>query len=128
MTTEAKKPTLKVNDTPSEQVVAQAKAEVTITDEQGRSIVLRKPPILAEYRIVEAMGDSAMNAVYHAMVAPLIFVSSINGDEVELPTTKRQIEALIQRLDHDGIKAVNKSVQENWGVKDPEAEKDSRKE
>lgn len=127
MTEATTQPTLKVNDTPSAQVVAQAKAEITINDEQGRSIVLRKPPILAQYRIVEAMGDSAKNQVYMAMVMPIIFVSSIDGDGVELPTTKRQIEALIQRLDEHGISAITKAIEEHFGAQDPEAEKESLK-
>lgn len=127
MTEQAQKPTVKVNETPSAQVVAQAKAEVTIKDDQGRTIVLRKPPILTQYRIVEAMGDSAKNPVYMAMVMPIIFVSSIDGDGVELPTTKRQIEALIQRLDEHGMSAVTKGLEEHFGAQDPEAEKESLK-
>lgn len=127
MTTEAKKPTLKVNDTPSEQVVAQARAEVSTEDALGRKITLRKPGVLAQYRLIEAIGDSASNRVYLAMVMPLNYVASIDGDPVEIPTTKRQIEALIQRLGDEGVDSVIAGVNAHFGIVDPEDEQESLK-
>ncbi|KAG0167309.1 hypothetical protein DFQ30_006189 [Apophysomyces sp. BC1015] len=55
------------------------------------------------------------------MVLPLIFVTAIDDDPVFQPASKREVEALIQRLDEDGIAAVLQGVQANFGSEDPEA-------
>jgi len=108
--------------TASEELVAQARSEFDVTDSAGRSIKLRKPGVLAQYRLVEALGDAAQNTVYMSMVLPLIYVASIDGNPVRTQN-KVQIEALIQQLDEHGIKAVMEGVQENFGSPDPEADK-----
>ena len=113
---------MKVEITPSEQLVKAAQAEVTATDGRGRVITLRKPGVLAQFRLVEALGESASNVVYMNMVLPLLYVAAIDGDPVR-STTKREIEALIQRLDEDGITAVVQQVRDTWGASDPEADK-----
>lgn len=107
--------------TPSQELVNAGNSEVTVTDAKGRTIVLKKPGTLAQFRLVELMGESAKNVVYMNMVLPLIFVVSIDGDSVN-KATKPQIEALIQRLDDEGVEAVAQAVQEHWGKQDPEAD------
>ncbi|MFC4526417.1 hypothetical protein ISN76_12905 [Dyella halodurans] len=113
---------VKVELTPSQELVGAANAEVTVADAKGRQILLKKPGTLAQFRLVELMGDSARNVVYMNMVLPLIFVASIDGDPVA-KSTKAQIEALIQRLDDEGVEAVAEGVQANWGKQDPAADK-----
>jgi len=112
-----------LNETPSAQLVQKATAEVVVVDARGRSIVLKKPGVLAQFRLVEVLGNAAKNEVYMGMVLPLIFIASIDGDELAQPTTKLQVEALIQRLDEDGINAVMTGVQEHFGRVDPEESK-----
>ncbi len=109
--------------TPSAQLIAKAMQEVTVTDSTGRAIKLRKPGVLAQYRLVEVLGDSARNEVYIGMTMPLIYVSEIDGIAVSQPATKLQVEALIQRLDEHGIAAVMDGVQEHFGKQNPEADK-----
>lgn len=111
------------SNTPSAQAVAKGNSELAVTDSKGRSIKLKKPGVLAQYRLIEALGESAKNEVYMGMVLPLIFVSEIDGDPVFLPTSKREIEALIQRLDEEGLEAVMLGVQENFKRADPDADK-----
>lgn len=118
---------LTVNETPTEQVIAKANAEIMVTDEDGRNITLKKPGVLAQYRLVDIMGDSAKNEVYMGMVLPLIFVAAIDGDTVRQPVTKREVEALIQRLDEAGIAAVMAGVQSNFGGSNPDADKEALK-
>lgn len=113
---------MKVEITPSEQLVKSAQAEVTVTDGRGRVITLRKPGVLAQFRLVEAMGESASNSVYMSMILPLVYVASIDGDVVRTGS-KREIEALIQRLDEDGVTTVMEKVRDTWGASDPEADK-----
>lgn len=92
---------------PSAQLVKSALQEETVTDEKGRKILLRKPGPLAQYRLVLAVGaEAAANQTYMQMINPLIYVASIDGDPVHPPATLREVEALIQRLDDDGLGAV----------------------
>ena len=115
---------LTVNETPTEQVIAKANEETVVTDATGRVIKLKKPGVLAQYRLVEVVGaEAAKNEVYMGMILPLIFVSEIDGKPLQSPRSKNEVDALIQRLDEDGISAVLKGVQESFGNVDPEADK-----
>lgn len=109
--------------TPSEQLIAKAAAEVTITDSRGRRILLKKPGVLAQFRLVEAIGDLAQNRTYMAMVLPLIYVASIDDAIVPPMSQKSHVEALIGRLDEDGIAAVAEGIAANFGVQTPEEDK-----
>jgi len=92
-----------------------APPEVRVKDSRGRMITLKKPSVLSQYRIVEVVGDSAANEPYMAMILPLIFVTALDDDLIPLPHSKLQLEALIQRLDEDGIAAVMQGVREHFG-------------
>lgn len=122
---ETKKPVVKVN--PSDEVVASAIKTIEVTDARGRVIKIKKPGPLAQYRLVEIMGDSAKNQTYMSMVLPLIYVVAIDDEQIPMPTKKMQVEALIQRLDEEGIEAVMTCVTENFGSVDPEKDKDAIK-
>jgi hypothetical protein len=113
--------------TPSAEVVAKATAEVTVTDARGRVITLKKPGVLAQFRLVEALGDSAKNQTYLGMVLPLIFVTAIDGDPVYQPSKKSEVEALIQQLNDEGIEAVMNGVNENFGKTDTDLDKERLK-
>src|SRR5438045_4028165 len=91
---------------PSAELLKEAMKSEMITDGRGRRILMRKPGVLAQYRIVEAVGpELASNQTYMAMVNPLLWVGEIDGDPVSVPRSKREVEALIQRLDEDGLEA-----------------------
>ena len=108
-------------------MIKNAIIETTVIDARGRVIKLKKPNVLAQYRLVEVLGESARNGVYTAMVLPLIYVVAIDDDEVMSSTSKLQIDALIQRLDDDGVNAVMSGVQEYFGNSDSQAEKEKIK-
>ncbi len=114
---------VKVTLSPSEELIAKASAEQLVEDSTGRVITLRKPGVLAQYRLVELLGKAAENQVYMGMVLPLLYVAAINDDRLPALSNKREVEALIQRLDEAGIEAVMKGVQEHFGAPDPEADK-----
>ncbi len=116
-----------VHETPTEQVLAEAASTVSIRDAQGRVIVLKKPGILAQYRIIEVAGESSKNEVYMRMVLPLIYVTELDGIPISQPANKLQLESLIQRLDESGVEAVMKGVGENFGSVDPEGDKSAVK-
>jgi hypothetical protein len=98
---------------PSDEVLKTANTEVSITDAKGRVITLRKPGVLAQYRLVEMIGDSAKNKAYMGMILPLLFVSTIDGNLTSI-VKKSELEALIQQLDEEGIKSVMEGVQEHF--------------
>jgi hypothetical protein len=108
---------------PSEEAIEKAAAEVTVTDARGRVFTLRKPGVLAQFRLVEALGDTAKNQTYMGMVLPVIFVAAIDGEPVMTPSSKLQVEALIQRLDEDGLSVIGAAVASNFGNSDPDADR-----
>lgn len=110
------------NESPSAELIAAAKREATVTDSLGRVIRLKKPAVLAQFRLVEALGETSKNQVYMGMVMPLIFVAQIDGEAVPAPTSKLQVEALIQRLSDEGVRAVMEAVNENFGTPNPDAD------
>lgn len=115
--------TLHDADSPTAQVIAQATAEHTVTDSNGRKVTLKKPGVLAQYRLIEALGDAAKNETYVAMCIPLLYVSAIDGDYVTPLSSKILVETLIQRLSDEGVMAVMNGVRDHFGVADPEADK-----
>jgi hypothetical protein len=118
---------VKVTLKPSEELIAQATSEVSIVDTKGRTIKIKKPGVLAQYRLVEILGDSASNQIYMNMVLPLIYVTQIDDDVLPALGSKREVESLIQRLDEDGISSVIQAVQDNFGTRNPEADKQALK-
>lgn len=123
----ATKVTINHDKTPSDVLIEQAKSEITVTDAMGRTITLKKPGVLAQYRLIEILGESARNEVYMGMVLPLIYVAGMDGDAVMQPSSKREVEALIQRLDESGIAAVMQGVQDNFGASTPDEDKEKLK-
>jgi hypothetical protein len=114
---------LTMHETPTGQVIATAAAEVMVEDSRGRVFTIRRPGILAQYRIIEVMGASADIATYRGMVTPLIYISAIDGDVVSQPVNKIQLEALIQRVGDEGLEAVVDGLIKHFGKSDPEADK-----
>jgi len=112
---------------PTEQLVAAAQQTFDVTDSRGRVITLRKPGVLAQFRLVEALGETARNTTYVNMVLPLLFVSAIDAEPVGQLTNKLQVEGLIQRLDDPGLEAVMKGVEAHFGKQDAEADREALK-
>jgi hypothetical protein len=108
---------------PTQEILTKANEETSVIDDTGRVIKIKKPGVLAQYRLIEALGDSAQNQTYMGMVLPLIYVTAIDDLAVHQPKSKMQVEALIQQLDEAGIEAVMRHVQETFGKSDPEQDK-----
>jgi hypothetical protein len=114
-------------ETPSSAIVKQAAARVVIESANGHSIALQKPGVLAQFRLVKFLGKSAENTVYVQMVLPLTYVVEIDGVPVSQPNSEREIEALITRLDEEGVAAVMQGVQENFGAQSADETRDAIK-
>ena len=79
-----------------------------------RSITLRRPNVLSQYRLVEALGDAAENRVYLMMCVPLLYVAAIDDAPVLQPRTKLEIEGIIQCLEEDGLQAVQDGIRDHF--------------
>lgn len=94
-----------------------APAAGTVVVQAGEKLItLKRPEILAQYRLVETLGQSAENRVYLTMCIPLIYVVAIDDERVAQPRTKLEVEALIQRLGEEGIKVVSNAVDNQFGA------------
>lgn len=113
---------VKVTLKPSEEIVKLANAEVTVTDARGRVLTLKKPGVLAQLRLVKALGDTAANDTYRLMVLPVLYVSMIDGDVVPPPSSELEVEALFQQLDDDGLRAIGEAVKKHFGAANPKSE------
>lgn len=112
---EQKKPQVVLAETPSEKIINHSELQAIIHDDRGRKIVLKKPNILRQYKLVEMLGESSKNEVYMRMVLPMLFVESIDDINVVL-SKKSELEALITRLDENGVNAVMLGVAEKFGA------------
>jgi predicted ATPase len=115
--------TVNMDETPSAQLVAEAKKRATVTDKTGREIVLEKPSVLMQMRFIKAMGEAASNQAYMSIATPVTCVREIDGLPVSFPTSEREFEALLQRLDEAGMEAVMTGFVENFGAANVEEEK-----
>ncbi|CAB3784322.1 hypothetical protein [Pararobbsia alpina] len=100
--------------TPSERVIQDVQAEFSVQDERGRTLVLKKPDVLAQFDLIEALGDLAKNDVYRIMCIPAIYVVSIDGVIAPAPSNKAQMRALISRLGEEGFAAIKKGIAERF--------------
>ncbi len=97
---------MEVTITPSNTAATAARFETTVTDSAGRSIGIKEPDFLAQFRLIEILGRSAENQQYVNMVRPVLYVCSIDGVSVAPPHSKSEVEALITRLGPSGYNAL----------------------
>ena len=110
---------------PMQQVTRDANFQVVVDVGDGRKVTLRRPGVLAQFKMIEMLGpEASMNSVFVNMVFPITYVIAIDGEPVSRITTRPQLDALIQQLDEAGVKAVVEGVQAHFGgPADPEATK-----
>lgn len=109
--------------TPSQQLVKAADAAITIETPNGLTITLKKPGVLSQFRLVKMLGASASNTTYVNMVLPITYITAIDGRGVQYPNNEREIEALITRLDDEGVDAVMNAVYSAFGKQNPDEDK-----
>lgn len=97
------------------EVIAE-KINPEVIDSNGRRLSLKHPNALAQYKLVDALGASAENRVYLTMCVPLLYLDAIDGERVNMPNSKMQVEAIIQRLDEPGLNALNDGIAEHFGT------------
>ena len=117
--------TYTLTETLSETIVKAANQSTTVTDSRGRSITFKPFNALDRMKFFEAMGaENSKNQEYVQLAAMACVVRSIDGDTIPRPSNKAQLEALVQRLDDDGLEAVMLELQKQAveaGTDDAEA-------
>lgn len=102
-------------DSPSAQIIREAKKAVTVRDAQGREISIKRLLPLDRMKMFEIIGAAnSSNEQYIGYAAIAFCVTAIDGDPVMRPRSKAEIEAIIQRLDDDGINAVSEGAREHF--------------
>lgn len=101
---EQKTPTITIK--PSEEIIKKAN-EVVFVNAGEMRLGLKKPNVLRQYQIVEALGaEAAKNEVFMGMVMPLLWVVSIDDDDQPYIASRRELDSLIMRLGDEGVGAV----------------------
>lgn len=95
-------------ETPS-QVVA-AKEFESAMDSKGRLITVKRLDALNFYRLTKVMGALSNNSATMEMATLASSVTKIDATPVAPPSTEREIEALINRLDFEGIAAAGEAL------------------
>jgi hypothetical protein len=104
----AKAPKVTVRDTPAPAAKPIAdKNGVTVQDELGRSIKIKKLSALMRYDLAKVIGgDHQANLGVMGPAAMAYSVTEIDGIPVFAPTTEDELRVIIQRLDDEGLAAV----------------------
>jgi len=107
--------------TPSQQIIEDANRIVYGSDARGRKLGVRKLNGPLKRQIFKALSaESQEKDRYLGMVIIAACCVSIDGEEISLPRTELQFDALIDRLDDDGSVAIGKILRANFAAKDGE--------
>jgi hypothetical protein len=111
--------TVKIHDTNSSQsasaqVIAKTAGHFNVTDKRGRVLTIKRPNLLKQFDLLEALGDLAENVTYRIYVTPIIYLTAIDGENIDPPLNRSEIKALIQRLDTDGFEALTAAIKEHF--------------
>jgi hypothetical protein len=83
---------------------------VTVEDKQGRSIEVRKLKPIERMRLFQMIGaENAMNGPYLGYANLAYSVSKLEGEAVPVPQNVTGLEAMVKRLDQDGLDAVGEA-------------------
>jgi hypothetical protein len=98
-------------DGPAAQIVRQAAEVEKVTDASGRVIGIRRLNALENMRLASLAGPAdVQNPVWMLYAMCAYSVIDIDGELIAKPGSKAQIEALVHRLDSDGIGAIIQAV------------------
>ena len=88
---------------------------VSVTDCNGRVIVLQKPSFKEKMGFAVARGDK-LSAYVMILTEPLQYIFSINGEETGVPTSDIELEWLGEKLDEaeDAMEVVSKAVNDEF--------------
>jgi hypothetical protein len=103
--------------TASETIVASANKTAEVIDVRTRVLVVKRLGALDRMRLFAAAGaELAANDRWMGMAAIACSVVKIDADLVPKPGTRREIEALVDLLDDEGLEAVGSAYAEFFGI------------
>lgn len=120
------KPTVRVHDdkqaAPASAPIPPVGANTAIvTDARGRQIGIKKLGPLDKMRLLKAAGPvNSKNDQYMGYAALAASVTAIDGSPEGFPGSEAQLEAMVGRLDEDGLDAVAEGFKANGWVADEE--------
>ena len=109
---------------PTDEAIKDATEIYEVTDKLGRILKIRKPGMLAQYRLVGMLGKAADSQVYLNMVMPLIYLYAIEDDSSIGISTVREMEGVIKRLGEEGVEALMEGVAKHFGDAESSSEVD----
>lgn len=115
-----KKPTLELNqaDVDMTKVVELMDGSVFAN---GMRMKIRKPRNVAQLRLISLVGaEDAKNQVYMSLVSPLLWIESIDDEPVGMLVSRRELEALFERVGDEGLTAIVEHIAKTIRP-DPEA-------
>ncbi len=83
-----------------------------VVDSLGRKLVLKKPTKLDRYYLARAMGDDAQNQTLMSMMSTVLFIKSIDGEEIFRPINNNECLALLKRIGDEGDVAIIGAIDE----------------
>ena len=79
-------------------------------DERGRLITVSRLNALQFYRLSKTLGASASNPATMDLATIASSVKKIDAENIAVPSSEREVELLIQRLDFDGLAAAGEAL------------------
>ena len=97
--------------TPTQRIVAEAGAALTVTDAGGHRLQYRRPGALDRLRLFKALGPALSGNDRYVGYAMLAFcVVAIDDVPVPAPVSEAQVEALVARLGDAGLVAIGEGL------------------
>lgn len=97
--------------TPTQRIVAEAGAVLSVADGTGHTLQFRRPGALDRLRLFKALGPVLSSNDRYVGYAMLAFcVTAIDDVPVPAPSSEAQIEGLVQRLGDAGLAAVGEGL------------------
>ena len=109
--------------TPSQTIIREATRTFTVTDVNGRHLLIRGLTALDTLRLFKAAGpELAQNEAWLAMAGLAFSVVDIAGVPVPAPTSEPQIEGIIDRLGDEGLAAIATALRAKEQATAPETD------
>lgn len=108
----SKKPTLELNNAPADEDVSRkVESAEGVVVVHGMRLKLRKPRAIAQLRLISLVGsEDAKNQVYMSLVSPLLWIEAIDDEPLGMFASKREMEAMFERIGEEGIVAISEHV------------------
>ncbi|RFB80012.1 hypothetical protein [Methylovirgula sp. 4M-Z18] len=103
-------------ETPSQTIVADAFAPVSVKDATGRAIEVMRLKPSERFQVKRMMGAEAENGSLFNDIFLVCHCRGIDGERVSKPTSILQALVLMDRLQDEGLKTLDEVVAPMYGV------------